>query len=172
MALIDSSVINLVVNAKETGVDGTRRKIEDVIDSLRQAAAANIAASEATDANARSQTKLASSSGTATSGLAGLQAQLASTAATQRAFEDSTNDVRDVLDDTIDTQSGYSQAVEAMVEGLADAGDELDEIGDFDADLLENFDESELRSFVKLVGGASDEMRKLRESQEAFISTD
>jgi len=172
MALLDESVINLVIDAKERGLDRSQRKIDDLKDTLYGLSAANIAASESADTNARSQTKLASTSGTATSGLAGLQAQLASTAATQRAFEDSTNDVRDVLDETIDSHYGYETAVNAITEGLQEAGDELEELDDFDADILENFDESELRSFVKLAGGASDEMRKLRESQEEFISSD
>lgn len=172
MALIDDSVINLVIDAKERGLDQSRRKIEELADELRDVSAANIAASQSTDKNARSQTKLASSSGTATSGLAGLQAQLASTAAAQRALKDDTNDVGDVLDEVSDTITGYDQTVNAIADGLQDATDELDEIGDFDADLLDDFDERELRRFIRLTGGAQREMDKLMRSQDELIRSE
>lgn len=146
-----SSRIDLDVDV--SGIPGLKRvskSIDNVKDELNELAAANTTTAQATRNNTAAQGELSG-------GLAGLQAQLASTRAAQEALGDETADLSDLFDDFDDRTSNV--ILDSLVENFDDISDNLDEIGlgEFDEE-LNSLNTHELRDVMRYTAGIDDNL--------------
>lgn len=117
------SSLDKVINAgirfetETRDVDKAESKLNDLRNAMSQAAAGGVALSEGTNKANRSLNKQAASASGASTGLAGLQSQIASTRVAQEALENSSGDITDALHN-----------MDAQVEGL----DMSDKFGNMD----------------------------------------
>ena len=145
--------IRFEANVRE--IDRTESALRSLDRNLRSTAAAAGILSEGTNTANRSLNKQAGSAGGASTGLAGLQSQLAATAAAQKALKSSSGDLDDALSNL--STSAQDLSIDAIAGDILDNLDDLDGAPD-DFSLDAHIDgEDDAKEFARILTGLQEE---------------